>query len=123
MGYASRETVFEDMQREIRDLNISKGWRNADGTHRNSFGELVALIHEEVSEMLSAFRSHQLEDATEVVYGKLLPKPEGVGSEAADTLIRLLDLCEVHGIDIVAEYRRKMAYNQTRPFRHGGKVL
>jgi NTP pyrophosphatase (non-canonical NTP hydrolase) len=49
------------------------------------------------------------------------PKPEGVGSEFADVLIRLLDDCQLHGIDLVDEVVRKMAYNHSRPYRHGGK--
>jgi NTP pyrophosphatase (non-canonical NTP hydrolase) len=30
-------------------------------------------------------------------------------------------VCHVYGIDIEAEYERKMAFNWTRPYRHGGK--
>lgn len=52
-----------------------------------------------------------------------LPKPEGVGSELADTLIRLLDTADVFGIDLGFEYERKVAYNRTRSFQHGGRTL
>jgi GNAT superfamily N-acetyltransferase len=52
-----------------------------------------------------------------------IPKPEGVGSEAADLLIRLLDTCERRGIDLAFEFRRKLRYNQTRSYRHGGRRL
>lgn len=47
------------------------------------------------------------------------PKPESVGSEMADVLIRLLDDAERFGVDLVFEFERKMAYNATRPYRHG----
>lgn len=109
--------------------NRDKGWYDADRT----FGEDVALLHSEVSEMLDAYRSHGLADATrdpvdihngaEEHVTTLFAKPEGVGSEAADVLIRLLDTCHRHGLDLHAEYERKMAYNRTRPHRHGGKRL
>lgn len=46
-------------------------------------------------------------------------KPEDVGSEFADILIRLLDDAERYGIDLVYEFERKMTYNWTRPYRHG----
>ncbi len=50
-------------------------------------------------------------------------KPEGIGSEAADQLIRLLDHCKRHGIDLGREYIEKLAYNRTRGYKHGGKAL
>lgn len=52
---------------------------------------------------------------------KVVPKPLGVASEAADIFIRLLDLCEAWDIDLEDEYEKKMAYNRTRAVRHGGK--
>jgi hypothetical protein len=33
----------------------------------------------------------------------------------------LYQCCEKYGIDLQAEYERKMAYNRQRPYRHGGK--
>lgn len=59
----------------------------------------------------------------EVLGHSLTPKPEGVGSEFADILIRLLDDCDRWGIDLAFEYERKMAYNERRPYQHGGRVL
>jgi hypothetical protein len=47
------------------------------------------------------------------------PKPEGFPVEIADAIIRLFDLTEACGIDIQAAIELKMAYNKTRPFRHG----
>jgi hypothetical protein len=52
-----------------------------------------------------------------------LPKPEGIGSECADVLIRLLDFCDRRGVDLMGETRRKMTFNLTRGYRHGGKRL
>lgn len=50
-------------------------------------------------------------------------KPEGVGSEFADVLVRLLDTCHRYNIDLFAEWRQKMDFNKTRPHRHGDRRL
>jgi NTP pyrophosphatase (non-canonical NTP hydrolase) len=120
MGYPKfYKGAIDEMTAEVREVNIEKGWRSEDKT----FGEYIALLHSELSEALEAYRDHRLNDATEVVYASRLPKPEGVGSEFADVLIRLLDTCDVFGIDLEAEFRRKVDFNRTRPFQHGGRTL
>lgn len=46
-------------------------------------------------------------------------KPEGVPSELADTVIRAFDFAGKYGIDLGAMIFEKLAYNATRPFKHG----
>lgn len=120
--------TIAEMTAEVRECNQAHGWREGS----NTFGDYIALLHSEASEALEAFRDHKTEDATEVVPVTLydpkgapvnLPKPEGVGSELADVLIRLLDMADVYGLDLDFEYERKIAYNRTRPFKHGGRAL
>jgi len=48
-------------------------------------------------------------------------KPEGVPAELADIFIRIADAASSYGIDLEAEIILKMAYNSTRPKKHGGK--
>lgn len=129
-----QDKTLEQMQAEVLSVNIRNGWLENERT----VGDDVALLHSEVSEMLEAYREHGLWDATapaekvEVrTLGEVdpsyvagaLPKPEGFGSECADVLIRLLDTCERRGVNLRAEYERKIAYNRTRGHRHGGKIL
>jgi hypothetical protein len=38
-------------------------------------------------------------------------------------LIRLLDDCDRWGVDLAFEFERKMAYNEKRPYQHGGRIL
>lgn len=47
------------------------------------------------------------------------PKPEGVAVELADCIIRCLDTMYSLGVDIDDVVAEKMAYNATRPHKHG----
>jgi len=46
-----------------------------------------------------------------------------VAHEFGGILVFLRQLSEKYGIDLPSEYERKMAYNRTRPHRHGGKRI
>lgn len=109
MSKSLREMTFEVFQ-----LNVSKGWFEDN----REFGTDIALLHSEVSEMLEAYRDGHI-----VGYDDEKGKPDDVGAEAADVLIRLLDTCQRYHIDLEFEYERKMNYNRTRPYKHGGKRL
>lgn len=50
-------------------------------------------------------------------------KPIGFAIELADAMIRIMDLAGHLGIDLTAAITEKMAYNETRPLRHGGKTI
>lgn len=126
-----RKTVLDDMQAEVAEVNEANGWYEEERT----VGEDIALLHSEVSEMLEAYRDTGLDDTTgewcqpgdhlAASVGEIdhTCKPEGFGSECADVLIRLLDTCDRRGVDLVAEFERKVAFNRTRGYKHGGKRL
>lgn len=47
----------------------------------------------------------------------------GVAGQFAGILVFLRQLCELYGVDLAAEYERKLAYNKTRGYRHGNKPI
>ena len=127
---------------ELRDEALQNATEK--GFTQSSPAEMIALIHSELSEALEclregtppskmqysyafgvspcaqptkAFASYSSPTGENIVRGK----PEGVPAEMADVIIRVLHFCGALGIDIDKAVKEKMAYNETRPFRHGGK--
>ena len=107
MTYTRTKTLAE-MAAEVDAYCQAAGWREEEIT----FGEAMALLHTEIAEASDAWRHHGLADATPlrdtggtVRYGAI--KPEGVGSEFADILIRLLDDCMLFRVNLDAEADRQ----------------
>lgn len=147
-GFVSIARGFEVASRAIYLNNVEKGWW--EDPSRN-FGELMALIHSEVSEALEAYRdgddindiAYEYPDLYEVVNDSgetvkivgaqeestlqtedgeiVLGKPVGVASELADVIIRILDVAEGLNIPVTQALIEKHQYNQTRSYRHNGK--
>ena len=99
---------------KIGRINRSNGWRTMDGYSPEEVWSvnpyyvpaILALVHSEISEALEDFRHD---------------RREHFGEEVADTIIRLLDLCDILDIDIDHEVLVKMEKNSQRGYRHGGK--
>lgn len=111
---AGRLTINE-MAKQSYEMAKAKGWWDGDAGLR-AWPELLALMHSELSEALEEYRNHK-----PLVYEKD-GKPEGIGIELADVLIRIGDACGKFNIDLESCVREKLAFNATRPVRHGGKV-
>lgn len=71
-----------------------------------NFGEIIALIHSELSEALEGHRK-SLPDAH-------LPHRSSAEVEFADVLIRLLDAAAGFGYDLGGAFVEKMVYNAER---------
>jgi len=111
------------LQNEAHLNAVKHGWWGNDAKEDDrNFGELLMLIVSECSEALEEYRKGK--GPTETYYSESADgsmKMEGIPSELADIVIRVLDLCGHYGIDLEKAISEKMAYNKTRPFRHGGK--
>lgn len=123
---------IHELQTDIHELAKSKGWY--DGKPRTKL-ELLALVHAEISEAVEEIRKDrpplyklQYDDAgneyyvTEGTIGWEKPtKIEGELIELADAVIRILDYCEYHGMDLERAIMLKHEYNKSRSYRHGNK--
>lgn len=102
---------LNDLAKDIHQSNIIKGFYEED----KNLGEMLALIHSELSEVLEVIR------VDEAMTSEKIPPHPAVGEELADVLIRVLDLSAHMGIDISSCVEAKMVYNWTRPHKHGKK--
>lgn len=71
-----------------------------------NFGEVVALMHSELSEALEAHRKSLMDDK--------LPHRPGIEVEFADCIIRILDTAAALGLDVAGALIEKNRFNQAR---------
>lgn len=84
---------------------------------KRRFGEIISLIHSELSEALEEYRQDK------PLYYIEKDKPEGIAVELADAIIRILDWSASLGIDMESIMLAKYEFNLNRPFKHGNKKI
>lgn len=99
----------------VHELALTQGWWQNDLQRVEDDLAKIALITTELSEMVEALRTPRVRSTK-------IPEFSLVEEEAADALIRLLDLCERRGWRIAEAAAAKHMYNKDRSFRHGGKA-
>ncbi len=104
---------IKEWQKEVYSLAKEKGWYNPP----KSKGESILMIMTELAEVVEELRSDEKH------YYEVNGKPEGIGPELADIIIRTLDFSESLGINIEEMMIKKHEYNKSRSTRHGNKKL
>lgn len=78
----------------------------------------IALIHSEASEALEIIRSGDLQQPSKKVEGIT-----ALEDEFADMIIRICMIAKELNIDIGKGVTTKHAFNDKRPWKHGGKAF
>lgn len=96
---------------ECHGLAFACGWWNdlktgEDMRGRRNVGELLCLIHSEVSEAMEAHRKGLNDDK--------LTHRSGLEVELADAVIRIFDMAGGFGLDLGGAIAEKLAYNANR---------
>lgn len=100
------------VEKQINRTNRLKGWL----TKERRDGELIALMHSELSEALEGLRHNNPQSDK-------IPDVTQAEEELADTLIRIMDMAYSKGWNIPKALFLKMEYNKSRPYLHGGKAF
>lgn len=117
--------MINQLSIQIFENNKAKGFYDTD----RNIGEMLCLIHSEVSEALECDRknktiSHSPEYVAEQEGEKFKDCFERFikdtfEDELADIMIRVMDLAAYKEIDLEKHIALKMRYNAMRPHKHG----
>jgi NTP pyrophosphatase (non-canonical NTP hydrolase) len=120
--------MINELSKQIFENNKAKGFYDSE----KNIGEMLCLIHSEVSEALECDRKDR-ECASRMSEINGIAEDEAFKTsfeekvkdtfqdELADIMIRVMDLAAFRGVDLEEHIKAKMRYNSLRPYKHGKK--
>lgn len=127
------------LAKDIYAGNKKRGFWPEDTPANKSKGEFLMLVVSELAEALEADRKDNFTRSGHALQALALVGMETkidnlkfkeffqknvkdtFEDELADAMIRILDYCGANNIDIESHIETKVAYNNTREFKHGKK--
>lgn len=102
--------MLKQLTSRIHSDNRAKGFWDEE----RNLGETLLLVVTEIAEGFEDYRKGK-------EWSDKIPHFSPMEEELADALIRIMDLAGGMGFDIWAAVEAKLAYNKTRPHKHGKK--
>lgn len=102
--------IINSLTKKAHQNAVAHGWWEEE----RSFGEIIALMHSELSEALEYDRKGNGQSDH-------IPEFTGVEEELADVVIRIFDYCGRKNLRLGEAVIAKMKFNESRPYKHGKK--
>ena len=103
--------IINTLAFEAHKNAVEHGWWEEE----RSVGEIIALMHSELSETLEYARKNPNAPSDHI------PEFTGIEEELADVIIRIFDYAGKKDLRLGEAIFEKMKYNKTRPYKHGNK--
>lgn len=108
---------LNELAQTVHAANI-KWWQDPSTGQpiKRNKGELIALMHSELSEALEGERKNMMDDK--------LPHRKMAEVELVDCIIRILDYAAGFGYDVQGAFDEKMAFNaQREDHKHEARII
>ena len=103
------EKQINNLVTKIHNQNVIAGWwgdlHTGEPVDRN-MGELLCLVHSEISEAMEGHRKDLMDDK--------LPHRKMLEVELADAVIRIFDIAGAYEFDLGGAIMEKLEFNRTR---------